>query len=458
MTKSGFSARWTCREAAPRARRRAQVLFLGLLLCAALIAAEAQLRSLSILHTNDLHAHLLPDARSRGGFAQIAAILRRETAGCNSCLILNAGDLVQGTPVSTIYRGVPIYELANLLRFDASALGNHEFDYGWKKTAEFLRVARFPVLAANVRDARGRLLTQQPYLIRPTNGIRVAIIGALTADMPDLTTPNLLGPWRALPVAETVRRYARELREQSDLIVVLGHLNPAEEDQILREVPEVAAIISGHVHAGLESPKSVDGRVAVRLQANGVEVGRLDLEVDLERKAIVRSSWRRIPVEGNTTPAAEDVAGAVARWESKVSRIVDVPIGTARREFTREELKPIIERATAEEMGTDLAFVNLGGVRDFLPAGTILARHVWNIIPFDNRIVIGTFQGSELPPAITEGRVIDPNREYTLAVSDFVATNQRAELGVTGLRFPRRTNRLHRDLLIDWVKKKKVLE
>ena len=294
MTKNGFSARWTCREAANRALRRAQVLSLGLLLCAALIPAEAQLRSLSILHTNDLHAHLLPDASSRGGFAQIASILRRETAGCNSCLILNGGDLVQGTPVSTIYRGLPIYEVANLLRFDASVLGNHEFDYGWRRTAEFVRAARFPVIAANVADARGRLLAKQAYVIRTVNGIRVAIIGALTADLPDLTTPNLLGPWRALPVAETVRRYALELREKSDLIVVLGHLNPAEEDQILREVPEVAAIISGHVHAGLESPKNLDGRVAVRLKPYGEEIGRLDLEVDLEKKAVAHSSWKRI--------------------------------------------------------------------------------------------------------------------------------------------------------------------
>lgn len=457
MTRDGFHAQWACREAA-RVMRRARLFLLSLLFCAALIPAEAQLRSLTILHTNDLHAHLLPDAGQQGGFAQIAAILRRETAGCNSCLILNGGDLVQGTPVSTIYRGLPVYEIANLLRFDASVLGNHEFDYGWRRTAEFIRAARFPVITANVADARGRLLAKQAYVLRTVNGIRVAIIGALTADLPELTSPNLLGPWRALPVEETVRRYAAETREKSDVIIVLGHLNNEEEDAILRQVPEIAAVVSGHPHAGLEFPKDVGGRVAVRLRANGEEIGRLDLEVDLERKAVVRSSWKRIPVEGNTTPAAADVARAVAQWENKVTRIVDVPIGTARRAFTREELKPIIERATAEEMGTDFAFINLGGIRNSLPAGTILARHVWNIMPFDNQIVIGLFKGSGLPPAITEGRTIDPNREYTLAVSDFVASAQQAELGVTGLQFRRRTNRLHRNLLINWIKKKKVVE
>ncbi len=441
--------------------RCGRILFLALLLCVALFSAQAQVRSLSILHTNDLHAHLLPDASNRGGFAQMAAILRQETAGCLACLILNGGDLVQGTPISTIYQGVPIFELANLLRFDAAVLGNHEFDYGWRKISEFMRAARFPVLAANVTDEQGRLLTRQAYVILPVGGaggIRVAVIGALTADLPDLTTPDKFGPWRALPVAATVRRYAREVREKSDLILVLGHLNESEESAILREVPEVAAVISGHPHDGLEAPVEVDGRIVVRLRANGEEIGRLDLDVDAARKAVVRSAWKRIPVNAAVVPPSEDAARAVEQWESKVRAIVDVPIGTARRAFTRQELKPVIEQATREELGTDLAFVNLGGIRDSLPAGTILARHIWNIMPFDNRLVVGRFRGSELPLAVTLGVPIDPNRQYTLAVSDFVATNQRAELGASGLRFPRRINRLHRDVLIDWVRKRRALE
>ena len=442
----------------PYQLRNVRVLLLGLLLLASLGCAQAQIRPLTILHINDLHAHLLPDAKQQGGFARLAAILRRETDGCQSCLILNGGDLVQGTPVSTIYQGVPVYELANLLGFDASVLGNHEFDYGWQKIREFVETARFPVVAANVADDQGRLLTPQAYVILTAGGIRVAVIGALTSDLPNLTTPALYGPWRALPVAESVARYVREVREKSDLIVVLGHLTPEEEEAILREVPEVAAVISGHPHDGLEVPTEVDGRVAVRMKGYGVEVGRLDLDVDVAQKKVVHLTWKRIPVNAQSVSPAEDVALAVEQWESKVRGIVDIPIGTARRGFSREELKTLIEQAMTEELGTDLAFVNMGGIRDTLPAGTILARHVWNIMPFDNLLVVGRFRGNELPASITDGKAIDPNREYTLAVSDFVATNQQAELGMSGLRFPQEINLLHRDLLINWIRKKKVLE
>ncbi|HYM13756.1 MAG TPA: bifunctional UDP-sugar hydrolase/5'-nucleotidase [Bryobacterales bacterium] len=428
---------------------------LGLLLFVALAPAEQ--RELIILHTNDLHARFLPGVKKRGGFAQLAAVIRHERDGCRSCILLNAGDLTQGTPVSTLFHGVPVYEVANLLGFDVSTLGNHEFDYGWQKVLQFLQVARFPTVSANVVDAQDRLLTPHAYLIRSVNGVRVAILGVMTGDLATLSTPDLLGPWHAAPVIETVRRYAAELRNKSDLIVVLGHITGQEEDALLREVPDVPVIVSGHLHTGLQEPKIFDGRLDVRVAGYGEELGRLELLVDVPRKSVARWTWKRLPVDASTIPPAADVAKVVAGWEAKVSKIVDVPIGESKREFSVAEVKTLIEKAMCEEMHADFAFMNKGGVRDFLPQGTILARHVWNIMPFDNRVVTGRFQGSQLPPAVTKGRSIDPNREYTLAISDFIAANQKTELGASGLVFPVK-GPLQRDLIIDWVKKQKVLQ
>src|SRR6266513_1703656 len=109
-----------------------RLLCVWFLLFTCLAPARDQLHPLTILHTNDLHARLLPDAKQRGGFAQLATVIRRERAGCHSCLLLSAGDLVQGSPVSTLYRGLPVYEIANMFGFTANTLGNHEFDYGWQ--------------------------------------------------------------------------------------------------------------------------------------------------------------------------------------------------------------------------------------------------------------------------------------------------------------------------------------
>src|SRR5260370_4123897 len=101
-------------------------LLLGLLLC--LIPLAAQTKPLTILHSNDLHAHLLPDDHDQGGFARLATAVRREKANCAACLYLNAGDLVQGTPGSTLFHGAPGYQVAKLLGIDVATLGTHEFD------------------------------------------------------------------------------------------------------------------------------------------------------------------------------------------------------------------------------------------------------------------------------------------------------------------------------------------
>src|SRR5947208_14191807 len=79
----------------------------------------AEVRTLTILHTNDLHARLLPLENHHGGFAYLAAVIRRERPNCTDCILLNAGDVAQGTPVSHIFHGLPVFELANLFGYDA---------------------------------------------------------------------------------------------------------------------------------------------------------------------------------------------------------------------------------------------------------------------------------------------------------------------------------------------------
>ena len=131
--------------------------------CLTLLAAlqlAAEVRTLTILHTNDLHSRLSPLANHHGGFAYLASVIRQQREGCTDCIVLNAGDLAQGTPVSTIYKGAPVFEIANLLGFDAFALGNHDFDYGWQQTRRFIGMSKYPMISSNIVDAQNRLFTE----------------------------------------------------------------------------------------------------------------------------------------------------------------------------------------------------------------------------------------------------------------------------------------------------------
>jgi 5'-nucleotidase / UDP-sugar diphosphatase len=434
-----------------------RLLALILLACASL---AGEVRSLTILHTNDLHARLSPLDNRNGGFAYVAAAIRRERAGCTDCILLNAGDLVQGSPVSTVFHGLPVYQIANLFGFDAATVGNHEFDYGWIQTRRFIQEANFPMVSANLLAPDGQLFTPKPYVILKANGLRVAVIGAMTETLKTLTTPKTLGECRTLPLLATVRKYAAEVREQADLIVLLAHIEEEEENDVLDHAPEIPVLVTGHIHSGLPEAISRNGRVLVRMKSYGEEVGRLELKVDTEKKAPVAWTWKRIPIDSTKIEPAADVAAQVKHWEDEVATRVDQPLAVSRRAFTKLETKALIEQAIRDETGADFSWMNLGGVRDVVPEGQMKVRNIWDIMPFDNNVVVGTFKGRDLPAVvIPKGRQVDPEREYTLAVSDFTAANQETDenLRTKGLKFPNELGLL-RDILIDWFQKKKVIE
>jgi 2',3'-cyclic-nucleotide 2'-phosphodiesterase (5'-nucleotidase family) len=436
--------------------RSRSLLALALLACAPL---AAEVRSLTILHTNDLHARLSPLEDRQGGFAYVAAVIRRERANCTDCILLFAGDLVQGSPVSTIFHGLPVYEVANLFGFDAATLGNHEFDYGWMQVRKFIQTAKYPVVSSNLVGAEGQLFAPQPYVVLNVNKLRVAVIGAMTDTLRDLSQPQLLGEWHTLPVVATARKYAAELREKSDLVVLLGHITGEEETEFLNSAPEIPVLVTGHIHTGLNQAMSRDGRVLVRVKGYGAELGRLELQVDTEKKAPVSWAWKRIPVDSTRIEPSSDVAREVKHWEDEVAARVDQPLAVSKKQFTKVEVKRLIEQAMRDETGADFAFMNLGGVRDIVPRGQLKVRNIWDIMPFDNTVVVGTFKGRELPPVVVGDRKLDPGRDYTLAVSDFTAANQATaeNLRTTGLQFPHQVGLL-RDLLVDWFRKKKVIE
>src|SRR3954452_6644844 len=249
----------------------------------------AEIRTLTILHTNDLHARISPLDNGNGGFAYVASVVERERAGCKDCIFLNAGNLVQGSPVSTIFHGLPVYEIGNLLGFDAATLGNHEFDYAWPQAKKFLQTARYPIVTSNLEDDKGRPFTEHPYVILKVNGLRVAVVGAMTDSLKTLTTPKLMENWHTTPVVETARLVASEVRDKADLVVLLAHITADEETAFLNTAPEFPVMITGHVHRGMEQPLTKDGRVLVRVKSYGEELGRLDLRVDTAKKAAI--SW-----------------------------------------------------------------------------------------------------------------------------------------------------------------------
>ena len=419
-----------------------------LLLVGACGGAGNDVRSITILHTTDLHARFLPDAEGRGGFAYVAAAIKQERAKApESTIVLHAGDFVQGTPVSSIFEGLPVWEVANHLGIDVNTLGNHEFDYGWRKIPEFLAKAEFPTVTANLVDSDNRLITGEGYVLREINGVKLAIVGAITARLPEITKTEFRGPWRALPV----QRQARELQGDVDLVVVLTHTFDDEDDEVLEQAVDVDVVVSGHNHGGQDEVKARNGRLCVKVRAYGRELGKLTLGVDTAKDRVVSYDWVRIPITSDAYDPDPEVAKRVDEWESKVAEIVDVPIGRAVRQLGSREIRPLIEKVMREAVGADIAYMNRGGIRDRLPAGELLARHVWNVLPFGNTIYVGSFKGGSLPQQLS-GISVDPGRKYVVATNSFIGDRSIEN----GFKLEDRRI-LVRDALIDWIKREKVV-
>jgi len=411
---------------------------------------------LTILHINDLHARLLPDARGEGGFAYLATVLERERAATTAHLTLHAGDMVQGTPVSTLFEGTPIFEIANLLGLDVHCLGNHDFDYGWEKVPEYAELSEFDTVSANVTNPDGDTLVP-PYVVRQVGELRVAVVGAITEQLLELLQSKSLGPWRAAPLVATLRPVVGAAAAEADMVIVLGHLSGGEAEAILENLPQVSVIVQGHPHRAWDKALEVDGRIAVNASGYGRDVGRLRLRYDPETRRILDYDWEVLPVIAAKLEPDPAVQRLVDEWESQAADLVDVPIGWATREIGREELRELIEQVMRDATGADLAHMNRGGVRDSLPKGELLARHVWNVEPFSNHVVTTEISGRQLiamnnsvqqREPIQGDESIDPDRIYRLATIDFKAGQWR-DRGID-LEWTD-TDVLLRDMIIAWI-------
>jgi len=423
---------------------------------------QSTTHELTVLHFNDLHDRLLPDPDGIGGVAHLATLLNRERAAAHASLTLHAGDLVQGSPVSTLFQGLPDYEIANNLGIDVNCLGNHEFDYGWRRIGDFMRVANFPTVSANIVDASGNRMLNPPYVIRDVGGMRVAVIGALLEKLLDHTTKENLGPYHSAPLVETLRPIVAAAKQHADLVIVLGHLETVEGVAILRGLPDVSVVAIGHEHTPWKEPIDVDGRFVIHAEGYGRQVGRLVLNYDTATRRITSHDWTGIPVDDSLYPADPAVQAQVDAWEAKVSNLVDVPIGRSTKQFSKPEIKELMERALRDRFPSDFSFTNVSGVRDTLPEGQLLARHIWNVMPFDDYVFTADVPGDQLmkledpsrPIKVAGTAKLDPQRTYRLVTTDFL-TSSWADRGYK-FRVADQ-NVLLRDVLIDWIRQKKVV-
>ncbi len=471
-------------------------LFLTLFSCSEKVA-EAEL-----IHWNDFHSTNLPfvptynnpDKVKVGGSAVLAGYIDSLRSIYSDAIVLNAGDDFQGSPVSSMTKGISQILLLNEIKPDAYTIGNHEFDYGKGPLKQALDKANFDVLSANIYDQETNELLVKPYQIYQKGDVKIAVIGLVYESLKSSVIPANVRGLKILNQEKTVRKYVKEVEDKSDLIVVLSHSGFYSDSTLAENLDEVDVIVGGHSHSWLSNPVEVNDILILQAGAKGERVGLLKMKVDKQQKEIRSWDYDFIRTIVNNVTPDEKVAALVDSMEKNITAIMDQEIGQLEKDWIRNSrdesnIGNWICDVTREKFNTDIAFQNSGGIRKNLAAGPITVRDIWEISPFDNTIQIFELTGQELldminyrlenprdllqlsglqlyinmkkgtlEKATVKGKPINPEQTYSIATNNYVLSHSKRFFGIENSQLDiKETNVLGRDVMLEAIKAQKII-
>ena len=265
--------------------------------------AKEDLIKLTILHTNDVHSRIEPfpmdGSRNQGlgGAARRASLIKKIRAEEEPILLLDAGDIFQGTPYFNFFLGELEMKLMTAMKYDAATIGNHDFDAGIEGLYKQLPFAQFPLLSCNY-DCTDTLLAEKvlPYKIFKKGPIKIGVLG-IGIELDGLVPAKQCKGIRYLDPIENANRYATLLKEEEkcDLVICLSHLgyryreNKVSDVVLAKESKNIDIIIGGHTHTFMK--KAVSHRNAIDQEViinqvgwAGMLLGRLDIYFERNKK------------------------------------------------------------------------------------------------------------------------------------------------------------------------------
>lgn len=388
---------------------------------------------MTILHTNDFHAHADPvmvKGKSVGGYARQASVLIDRKSKVTNPLILNAGDVFQGTLYFNEYEGLADLSFMNLVGYQAMCVGNHEFDRGLQPLINFANLARFPVIATNLDVSQlpelGKAIKKSAIL--EVGGEKVGVVGAVPDNLLQLVLP--VPGLKVLDYVKSIQSEVDNLTKQGiNKIVLVSHAGLDMDRSTAPKFKNIDIIVGGHSHTLLghvdipdfdgsrgEYPvvtKSADNQNMLIVQAWewGKVVGEIELNFD--SKGLLKT-WKGAPIlVDDTWPENPFVKAMYAAFEKPVKALMTKPVAELKTDLERNfsgnnepTMGYVISDAALTKtasLGAQAAFWNTGGVRAPLTAGTITYGQLAEVCPFGNQLVVLDLKGSELLAALQQG-------------------------------------------------------
>lgn len=397
-------------------------------------------REIVVLHTNDMHAHVLGVREDDtmcsvldmytpacfGGFDRIAAEVAHQRSMHKDALLLDAGDQFQGSLFHTLYKGMASVRFMTQIKVDAMAVGNHEFDDGPDALSRFVDSATFPILSANIDVSKSPALKGKikPYAIIQRQGLRIGLVGYTTEDTVYLSSPG--AQVKFLPIIPSLKKAVAELKKAHvDVIIALSHSGLNRDIEIAKSVSGIAAIICGHSNSLLSNTaKNADGPsplvvlspikqpvLLVGAYAYGKFLGKLKFSFDEHG---VPKTWDADPILLDHKKSRDPIITAqmvelyqpIKAVEAKHIGVVAVDLEGQSCRFEECVFGNLVADAMLDAgrpVGARLALMNGGGIRASIPKGRVSLAQLRDVMPFDKTVVFLKLRGSVIRHIIEHG-------------------------------------------------------
>jgi 2',3'-cyclic-nucleotide 2'-phosphodiesterase (5'-nucleotidase family) len=378
--------------------------------------------TLTILHTNDLHGHFLPERAAWldgnpkiGGFAALDSWVQatEKERGANNVVVLDGGDLLTGTPLTDIEvrgtMGGAMLEFMELVGYDAWVVGNHEFDKGFANAIKLVAASAIPVLSVNLdnREGGNAMPGLKDSIVIERAGLRIGIIGATTMGLGHLASAATMSRIQLAPLAESVQGELDRLDPDTDLLVLLSHIGLDADRRLAEKVEGLDLIVGGHSHTHLSIPEQVNGTWIVQAGSYGRSMGQVTLSV--ENDAISSFSGEVVDLVAGVVPdkVRPEMAKLVAYYSNQISDEYGQVISNARATLGRSyhyesDLGNWITDVLREAGKSHIALYNVGGLRADLVEGEVTVGSIYEIFPFGNQVVTFQLTGTEVLGVLLE--------------------------------------------------------
>ena len=371
---------------------------------------DGKLREITILYTNDEHgwmegmephqsaAHLFQLWRQQEGYFEDGPFL-----------ILSGGDNWTGPAISTWNEGRSMVEVMNAMQYDASAVGNHEFDFGLDVIKARTEQARFPYLSANTRWRSSGLTPIEvgilPYTVTTVNDIRVGIIGLTTRDTPTATNPDNVRELNFLSYERALRETLPALEaEDTDINLVIAHVCEEPLEQLIYRTQDLDIALFGAGHCNELIAREVQGTVLLGGGFHFTAYATATFSIDL-----ITSEIRNLSYSARSNAQSvpnRSVASIISSWAEQTEAILSEEIAFSARTIPRQEPalgQIIVGSWLLADSSADVAITNAGGIRTDLPAGKIDMGTLVSMMPFDNSIIALDLDGRTIRRALETG-------------------------------------------------------